>query len=129
MAARVGRKGSSVTNLHQGGHAVSIPGLLAEHFPGRIREIIYKIEWLSCRVAAHLENNYGPLGELGIDLGLDRNGHLWYIESNPKPGRRVFILIGEPETRRKTIIRPLEYAMSLAGFPWDVAAGGDSNDN
>ncbi len=121
MAARVGRKGSSVTNLHRGGHALAVPRLLAEHFPTRAPRLMTQIARLGCNVAASIERAYGSLGELGIDLGLDRHGNLWYIEANPKPGRRVFILINEPETRRKTIARPLEYAMTLADFPPPVA--------
>ncbi|MGE5653656.1 MAG: YheC/YheD family protein [Bacillota bacterium] len=121
MAARVGRRGSSVTNLHRGGHAVPIPSLLATHFPLRAKKLTAQIKRLGCSAAASIEKAYGPLGELGIDLGLDRRGRVWYIEANPKPGRRVFLLIGAPETRRKTIVRPLEYAMTLAGFPPSAA--------
>ena len=30
-----------------------------------------------------VEGHYGSLGEIGIDIGLDKSGKLWIIECNP----------------------------------------------
>lgn len=34
-----------------------------------------------------LEDTYGPLGEVGIDFGLDKNGKLWFIECNSQSAK------------------------------------------
>ena len=32
----------------------------------------------------------GIIGEIGFDLGIDRNGSVWLFEANSKPGRSIF---------------------------------------
>jgi hypothetical protein len=32
----------------------------------------------------------GIIGEIGFDLGIDRNGEVWIFEANSKPGRSIF---------------------------------------
>src|SRR5690606_6497209 len=56
----------------------------------------------------------GHLGEVGVDLGVDRRGHVWLIEANSKPFRRL--TRQDPVKVRLTIVRPLGYACFLAGF-------------
>ncbi|WP_170140799.1 YheC/YheD family protein [Oceanobacillus arenosus] len=48
------------------------------------------------------------MGNLGIDLGLDDNGHLWIFEVNPLP----FPLDGT--VNDESLTKPLEYALYLA---------------
>ena len=74
------------------------------------------MDQLAVQVARALENETGAIGELGIDIGIDVNGKVWFIEANLKPARRVFILIGEPSTRRMSVRKPMLYARHLAGF-------------
>ena len=38
-----------------------------------------------------LENEItGTIGEIGYDVGIDKNGQLWLFEANSKPGRSIF---------------------------------------
>ena len=37
-----------------------------------------------------IESRHGRLVELGIDIGVDKNGEVWIIEINSKPGRASF---------------------------------------
>ena len=48
------------------------------------------------------------MADLGIDLGMDKNGHVWIFEINPLP----FPFRGA--IRDQSLIRPLEYASYLA---------------
>jgi glutathione synthase/RimK-type ligase-like ATP-grasp enzyme len=112
-AGRLGAKRSVTSNLHGGGKAMSADSLLEEWFPSdEERERMKRsMKQLSQRIVSVLEANFGQLCELALDLAIDRNGHIWLLEINPKPGRQVFSQIGEPGTYHKAVIRPLEYAL------------------
>lgn len=111
-AGRIGPKRSITSNLHGGGNAITMENLLNQRFQSKtqvnnIKKTLYE---LSMRIAHKLEEQYGTLCELGIDLAVDSHGDVWLIEVNPKPSREVFRRIGENDTYRKAITRPLEYA-------------------
>ena len=82
----------------------------------RIRELrksIARIVWLAVRA---IEEEYGDFGELGIDLGLDKQGKIWFIEANAKPGKDTIRLAGDPKALLKAFLLPLQYCRMLAGF-------------
>lgn len=114
-AGRVGPLRSITSNLHGGGEAASMNSLLkqwigSEHEIAKIRETA---ETLSINIARHLEANIGALCELALDLAIDRRGHVWLLEVNPKPSREVFKQAGEKSVYRKAIVRPIEYGLWL----------------
>ncbi len=116
-AFRIGQKGSITSNISGGGSGSKMMGILRRRFPDtRAREIMKEVDYLALEVARALENDTGGIGELGIDIGIDVKGKLWFIEANLKPARQVFVLIGERNTRRMTVRKPLLYARHLAGF-------------
>lgn len=112
-AGRIGAPRSVTSNLHGGGRAVSMGALLAQSISGdeKRKEVRRTAEKLSLEVAAYLENSIGALCELALDLAIDRNGHVYLLEVNPKPAREVFIQSGDIEVYRRAIIKPLEYAL------------------
>ncbi|BFH70051.1 MAG: YheC/YheD family protein [Paenibacillus dendritiformis] len=114
-AGRVGPVNSITSNLHGGGQAVRMEELLSQWIGDktRILHIRREAEALSLEVAAFLEKRYDALCELALDLAIDQKGRIWLLEVNPKPAREVFHRIGDKETYRKSIIRPLEYASWL----------------
>ncbi len=113
-AGRVGPKNSVTSNLHGGGRAVPMKALLMNRFSAdTVESVIRTIDTLGIDVAEQLEKKFGTLCELGLDIAVDRSGHVWLLEVNPKPAREVFSKIGETDTYRKAVTRPLEYAMWL----------------
>jgi hypothetical protein len=114
-AGRIGAKRSITSNLHGGGSAVSTPRLLRMRFTSelRIREIEEDMERLAYLVVKHLEKQFGSMCELALDIAVDGSGRVWLLEINPKPAREVFSRVGESETYRKAVLRPLEYALFL----------------
>jgi len=112
-AGRVGPPRSVTSNLHGGGNAVPMQDLLRQWIPDENirREVRSNAEKLSVAIAIHLENLYGALCELALDLAINKNGHIYVLEVNPKPAREVFSKIGEKDTYRLAIVRPLEYAL------------------
>ncbi|SEO22449.1 YheC/YheD family protein [Paenibacillus sp. OV219] len=114
-AGRIGASRSITSNLHGGGQAVKMKELLSEWIKDDkvTHDIIERAELLGVEIAEFLEQSYGRLCELALDLAIDRKGQIWLLEVNPKPAREVFIQAGERDTYRTAIIRPLEYAIWL----------------
>ncbi|MBD2848259.1 YheC/YheD family protein [Paenibacillus sp. IB182496] len=114
-AARIGAKGSVTSNLHGGGRAVQMRTLLKSWLDkeGSTAQVEERAAELGVQIAEHLEASYEALCELALDLAIDRNGHIWLLEVNPKPAREVFARAGEQATYRNALIRPLEYALWL----------------
>lgn len=112
-AGRVGPLRSVTSNLHGGGHAVSMNTLLKQWISSEERrsEVRSTAEKLSIDVAEYLENTIGALCELALDLAINRHGQVYLLEVNPKPAREVFAQSGDAELYRRAIVRPLEYAM------------------
>lgn len=110
---RIGPKRSITSNLHGGGIAVSMDKLLAQWFEDDllIDTVRNTSNELAKEVVTYVEDRYGKLCELALDIAIDRSGHVWLLEINPKPAREVFAKIGEHETYNKAITRPLEYAL------------------
>lgn len=114
LAVRMGKPSSITSNLHGGGKAKKIEPFLEENFSTQqIKEIWKQIDLLSQSVPQFIESNHGPLVELGLDLGIDPDGKIWILEVNSKPGRSVFLRIGDLKTRRRAIQLPMLYANSL----------------
>ena len=111
-AGRVGASGSITSNLHGGGEAVKMDSLLLSWLDSEIKvqQVKEQADTLGVSVASFLEEKYGALCELALDLAIDREGDIWLLEVNPKPSREVFARIGDRDTYRAAISRPIEYA-------------------
>jgi glutathione synthase/RimK-type ligase-like ATP-grasp enzyme len=112
-AARIGKKYAITSNLHTGGYARTVPAVLQACFPDRALEIEQEIDQLALRVAEVMDQKAGPLCDLGLDMGIDRQGKVWLIEVNSKPGRKVFRHTGDVEARWRSIETPMAYARYL----------------
>lgn len=105
MVVKVAARGRFVTNHCKGGqpmemkkalHAMDGEGITPEK---TIREL-EKISYLTADV---LERSFPGLKELGIDVGLDREGTPWIFEVNTRPFFRMFSKIGNPSVYRKIL--------------------------
>ncbi|MGI5912611.1 MAG: YheC/YheD family protein [Syntrophomonadaceae bacterium] len=118
MACRVGKQNSITSNISGGGSAKKVETVLSKTFSNSkyINRILETIVSVSISAAQSLEKHLGNCGEFGVDIGVDRYGKVWFIEANLRPARHVFSLIGESQTRLKSVETPLLYARYLAGF-------------
>ena len=113
-AARIGRTRSVTSNLHGGGQAVSLDTMLLRTFSkDKAKQIKERMESMGLRIAERLEAHYGRLCELALDIAVDRKGHPWLLEINPKPAREIFARTGQQQTYRTAIRRPFEFARWL----------------
>ena len=113
--ARVGRKGNITSNLATGGTAHSLSEVFKQYFDkDKITEIKKKIRALSIKVCEALEKSSGHIfGEMGVDLGVDKDGRIWIIEVNSKP-RRTVGGQGSPKLITLSFTKPLRFAHYLA---------------
>ncbi|MGS0764476.1 YheC/YheD family endospore coat-associated protein [Syntrophomonas curvata] len=115
---RIAPRGSSISNLSSGGRVEKSLKVLQHIF--KKSDVIdskhEQIRLLCKMVASTLENdNNSTFGELGMDIGIERNGRLYLIEVNSKP-RKTTETVFSPAIVRNTFKRPLAYASYLAGF-------------
>lgn len=115
MGMRVGAAGSSTSNLHGGGKAVAFQEIAEKKFGAeKAAAIREECERLAFQVVEVIEERFGSMMEFGLDIGIDVDGRVWLIEVNPKPGRDIFKGIGNPLLYRKSVERPIQYAMYMA---------------
>jgi hypothetical protein len=88
IAAKIAGPGSVTTHVRNGGEIKT----LKEIFPkNECRDFSEKLTEAALLLSKALERNMeGIIGEIGFDLGIDRNGDVWLFEANSKPGRSIF---------------------------------------
>lgn len=89
IAAKVAGAGSVTTHVKSGGMIKTIE----EVFPAleEQKEVKGKLADAAIKLSEALEESMeGIIGEIGFDLGIDRNGEVWLFEANSKPGRSIF---------------------------------------
>jgi len=126
MGARVAAPDRFTANLHTGGHGVSLSLMADAIFPGdadRQAALELELHALAVRTADMVDAAAGPMGELGLDFGVDSGGRIWYIEQNAQPGRALFEHMGREDLAELAHRRPLQYARYLAHAKSARAAG------
>ncbi|MGR6836015.1 YheC/YheD family endospore coat-associated protein [Syntrophomonas erecta] len=118
MACRIGRKGSITSNISAGGSGSKVETVLRKHFSNEEQriDILKQLHFVSVEAAKTIEKSIGQCGEMGVDIGIDKNGKAWFIEANLRPARQVFNLIGEKDTRLRSVTKPMLYCRYLAHF-------------
>ncbi|MBO8142270.1 MAG: YheC/YheD family protein [Firmicutes bacterium] len=120
--ARIGRPGSIISNLYGGGEARPLEPILQDSLGVSSAGAVLlreQIESIALKVARLIDRSCrrtGYVGELGIDIGVDRRGRLWFFEANSRTGRNIFRRALMPESTALADRRPLEFAAHLAGF-------------
>jgi glutathione synthase/RimK-type ligase-like ATP-grasp enzyme len=114
MGVRRGQSGSITANLHSGGTAwEAAPFLKCEFSKEQVEKQMNILIELSAKIPLALESAHGRLAELGIDLGIDRNGRVWLLEVNSKPGRTLFTHLPNKAVQKSSKENPILYAAFL----------------
>lgn len=115
VLARLARKGQVAANMSRGGQPFLPADFLqqyGQHFP-YLTEMAATAGEVAHRVAVALESRFGRLGEVGVDLGFDREGRPWVFEANAKPLHPQIEGMALPLERL-----PFRYAVHLAQRSW-----------
>ncbi len=116
LNARIAPSGSIITSPRSGGKVLRLNEVLSITFPGKEREIISEIENIACEVGKKLEDKFGFLAELGVDLGLDKSGEIWLIEVNGKPLKVSFSRMKDRSLGKIINQNPILLGFEMDGF-------------
>jgi glutathione synthase/RimK-type ligase-like ATP-grasp enzyme len=120
IIGRQGDKGSIVSNISSGGTAFPARDILERVVSPSEENILYwkeKMEFFAINVCRTLDEYGINCGNLGLDIGIDKQGRLWLIEINNRdPDPTIALDIQDKQLYHNLITSPLFYAKSLAGF-------------
>ncbi len=114
VGARIAGVRSITTHVPRGGTIARPLPLLATLFgEKKSLAILQRVQKKSLQLAAHIERHTGHTwGEMSMDIGIDRQGKLWFFEANAKPMK-----FNEPHIRQKSLDRLMQYWHYLAMHP------------
>ena len=112
IVAKIAGKGSMTTHINSGGEVK----LLEDIFPDtteRVR-ITNKLTDAALQLSSTVDQRMeGNIGEIGFDLGVDKDEKVWLFEANSKPGRTAFQSKQLQEYSKLTRQLFYEYALHL----------------
>lgn len=113
IGIRVAGKESITTHVPRGGYIESIDRVFNQVYgPYYSDDLKQEISDLAIRISQYIEKRISyPLGELSLDLGIDKNGNIWFFEANSKP-----MEFDEPNIRETSLLRLIQYFRYLSGF-------------
>ncbi|HHW39281.1 MAG TPA: YheC/YheD family protein [Bacillales bacterium] len=89
IAAKVAGIGSVTTHLGSGGIVKTVDEI--KRLIPVPHNIVEKLEEVVLSMSHILEKEIeGTIGEIGYDVGIDKNNQIWLFEANSKPGRSIF---------------------------------------
>ncbi len=91
IGAKKAGRGSVTTHVKNGGSLLTPEYALSRTFGSDAENVLNKAKQVAVKLAEAIERNYPHrLGELGLDIGIDKQGDVWMFEANAKPGRSIF---------------------------------------
>ncbi|NQX45747.1 YheC/YheD family protein [Paenibacillus tritici] len=114
MFAKLAAPGGFVSNIARGGEALKASSALEKAFSGeeaaRIRMSVLS---LSLSIARELEQSLPGLADIGLDIGVTKHGHLFFIECNGRDQRYGFRKAGLSGVWKDSYRQPMGYARYL----------------
>ncbi|PZD94259.1 YheC/YheD family protein [Paenibacillus sambharensis] len=110
IGARMAGSSSITTHVPRGG-SIEDPDRLLQYSFGQeqARKVMIKVKSAAILIARQIERGSGhSLGEMSMDLGVDKHGSIWFFEANSKPMK-----FDEPHIRKKSLERLFQYSQYL----------------
>ncbi|CAH2713576.1 Endospore coat-associated protein YheD [Neobacillus rhizosphaerae] len=111
---RIGSTGGILSNLSAGGAVIAFTDWLSSLPPAKGEYIRQELDYILTNLPALLEKEFMPLFEIGVDIGIAKNGSIWILDVNSKPGRKV-LLQTRPDLKEIIHMKPLLYGKYLSG--------------
>jgi hypothetical protein len=120
IGARVAGASSITTHVPRGGSIDDPAKLLTTVFGTAAgKAILQEAKATALMLASQIEKGSGyDLGEMSMDLGVDKTGKLWFFEANSKPMK-----FDEPHIRKISLRRLVRYWKFLVCHPSERQAG------
>lgn len=117
IGGKAAGRGSVTTHIRTGGQLIDSFAYLENVFHEHTATMQQRINQASIQIAKKVEEKINsPIGELGLDIGIDKNHQIWLFEVNSKPGRSIFKHPSLKSARMVSSKYLLEYAIYLAKF-------------
>lgn len=117
IGAKKAGRGSVTTHVKSGGSLMTPEQALEKTFGSESDAVLEKAKQTAIKLSEAIERNYPHrLGELGLDLGIDRDGEIWMFEANAKPGRSIFKHPALRSEGRASVSYIFEHCMYLSRF-------------
>lgn len=110
---RSGTSGGILSNLNAGGTVTDFSSWSSALSKTQKEYICAELDFITTNIPNWLEGELLPLFELGIDIGVAKNGALWILDVNSKPGRKV-LLRTQPDLKEALYLAPLLYGKYLS---------------
>lgn len=122
IAGKAAGKGSVTTHVRLGGEVHSSNELLSDIFKEKASKIIKNLEEAAIKLASAIEFSINrPIGELGLDIGVDENGRVWMFEANSIPGISIFKHPSLKDSSNYSINLLFQYAYYLSNFTMKIS--------
>ncbi|MFC5529326.1 YheC/YheD family protein [Cohnella yongneupensis] len=117
IGAKKAGRGSVTTHIKNGGSLMTPEQALSRTFGDRAETVLKEAKDVAVKLSESIERNYPhTLGELGLDIGIDRDGAVWMFEANAKPGRSIFKHPALKEQGKASLEFILDHCMYLSKF-------------
>jgi hypothetical protein len=110
---RIGTTGGILSNLSAGGTVIDFPSWCSTLPLAKKEYVNNELNFMTTTLPHILEKEILPLFEIGIDIGVSKNGALWILDVNSKPGRKV-VLNTQPDIQETLFFAPLLYGNYLS---------------
>lgn len=104
IMGKLAARNKVVTNHCRGGSSITLNNALIPSLrfsTKQCSELKTKLKDLSLQIAYSLENQFRNITELGLDIAIDSNEHVWLLEANTKPHFELFKHHEDPTLYRK----------------------------
>ncbi|MBD2848261.1 YheC/YheD family protein [Paenibacillus sp. IB182496] len=117
IGAKKAGRGSVTTHIRNGGSLMTPEHALRRTFGDKADEVLLYAKKVAIKLSEAIERNYSHmLGELGLDIGIDKEGEVYMFEANAKPGRSIFKHPALKEQGRASLAYILEHCLYLSRF-------------
>ena len=117
IGAKKAGRGSVTTHVKNGGIVMTPEQALHKVFGSDAEATLQEAKKVAVKLAEAIERNGRyPLGELGLDIGIDQNGNIWMFEANSKPGRSIFKHPSLKEQGDASLAYIFEHSLYLSKF-------------
>lgn len=112
IAGKIAGRGSVTTHLNNGGMVKTVDEIFLTKEEST--KVLDQLKQASLLLSTAIDQNVkGNIGEIGFDLGIDKNNHVWLFEANSKPGRSIF---SHPKLKHDDLLSrklSMDYAVHL----------------
>lgn len=114
LFAKAAPQGSFISNVAKGGEAFPAEYILSQLMtPEQMLISLTHVKTLALGIATHLSSKLPLLGDLGLDIGLTKDGRPFFIECNGRDQRYGFRKAGLSDTWKETYRQPMAFARYL----------------